>query len=151
VLAVPADSPLAGTAGVDGGLLPDLDLMLLAEGHCLRDQVLDLCPSAGRPGAAHGAHATSLATLTQLVANGFGATLLPATTVGLHLAQAAGGTPGLGIATLASPVPGRTVRLVHRVGAARAEGFGQLAELIRGLVADAGLPVEVLAEPAPLA
>ncbi|MCW2620991.1 MAG: oxyR [Frankiales bacterium] len=147
VLAVPADSPLAGTAGVDGGLLPDLDLMLLAEGHCLRDQVLDLCPGAGRPGAGHGAHATSLATLSQLVAHGFGATLLPSTTVAMHAAQATGAVPGLGIATLAAPVPGRVVRLVHRAGAARADGFAQLAGLLRDQVGEAGLPVEVLPEP----
>jgi LysR family hydrogen peroxide-inducible transcriptional activator len=142
VLALPADSPLAGTADVDSALLPGLELMLLAEGHCLRDQVLELCPRAGRAG--HGAHATSLATLSQLVAHGFGATLLPTTTVAMHAAQASGAAPGLGIATLAAPVPGRTVRLVHRLGAARSDGFLTLAELLRDCVGEAGLPVEVL-------
>jgi LysR family hydrogen peroxide-inducible transcriptional activator len=142
VLAVPADSPLAGTADVDRALLPGLDLMLLAEGHCLRDQVLDLCPGAGRAG--HGAHATSLATLSQLVGHGFGATLLPATSVAMHAAQAGAASPGLGVATLAAPVPGRTVRLAHRAGAARSEAFAQLAALLRDCIGESGLPVEVL-------
>jgi LysR family transcriptional regulator, hydrogen peroxide-inducible genes activator len=145
VLAVTAGSPLAGTSDIDRAMLPELDLMVLADGHCLRDQVLDLCPTAGRPGAGNGAHATSLATLTQLVAHGFGSTLLPATTVALHQAQATAGSPGLGIATLAAPVPGRTVRLVHRTGAVRGPGFLKLAEVIRDLVAGTGLPVQICA------
>ncbi|MFA7323723.1 MAG: LysR substrate-binding domain-containing protein, partial [Candidatus Nanopelagicales bacterium] len=82
VLALPAKSDLAGRIDVDPQILQDLHLLLLDEGHCLRDQALEVCMQAGaRDAGADPARASSLATIVQLVSAGMGATLLPATAV----------------------------------------------------------------------
>ncbi|HVR81060.1 MAG TPA: DNA-binding transcriptional regulator OxyR [Luteimonas sp.] len=76
VLAVPQTHALAKKASLD---LRDLDhqhLLLLEEGHCLRDQALDVCHMAGAD-ERDGFRATSLETLRQMVAAGVGITLLP--------------------------------------------------------------------------
>ena len=74
VLVTPPDHPLAGRTDVPRDVLLDLEVLLLEEGHCLRDQALDLCREV--PG---GTRAAGLPTLVQLVAGGLGVTLLPAT------------------------------------------------------------------------
>jgi LysR family hydrogen peroxide-inducible transcriptional activator len=77
VLAVPAGHPLAATEGpVDVTVLAGENLLLLEEGHCLRDQALAVCQLAGASERA-GFRATSLETLRQMVAAGVGVTLLP--------------------------------------------------------------------------
>ena len=77
VLAVPADHPLAETDGpVDLSVLADEHVLLLEEGHCLRDQALAVCQLAGASERT-GFRATSLETLRQMVAAGVGVTLLP--------------------------------------------------------------------------
>jgi LysR family hydrogen peroxide-inducible transcriptional activator len=60
--------------------LEKLDLLLLADGHCLAQQVMDVCKLAGRPqqGEMGDLQASSLETLLQLVGAGFGCTLVPA-------------------------------------------------------------------------
>ena len=86
-------------------------LLLLADGHCLRDQALDLCHAAARrSGAQADMRATSLETLRHLVAAGFGATLAPA------LAAAAWKDADDRLAALPVDGPGasRRVRLVFR-------------------------------------
>ena len=59
-------------------------LILLEEGHCLRDQALAFCASARRD-ARSGLGATSLATVMQMVANGYGVTLVPQVAVDVEL------------------------------------------------------------------
>ncbi len=75
--------PLNEVEEIDAGTLARLDLLLLADGHCLSDQVAELC---GRPDAAEGEladfRASSLETLLQLVGAGFGCTLVPALAIG---------------------------------------------------------------------
>ena len=83
-------------------------LLTLGEGHCLGDQVLGAC-SMWRPQEVHRG-AGSLGTLSALVANGAGLTLLPETAV---LGECAA-SPGLSILRLASPEPSRRIGLVHR-------------------------------------
>jgi LysR family hydrogen peroxide-inducible transcriptional activator len=76
VLAVPQQHALARRSSLK---LRDLDhqhLLLLEEGHCLRDQALDVCHMAGAD-ERDGFRATSLETLRQMVAAGVGITLLP--------------------------------------------------------------------------
>lgn len=73
VLVAPDDHPLGGRTGIPRDVLRELDLLLLDEGHCLRDQALDVCREAGRTdGAAVTTTAAGLATLVQLVAGGMG-------------------------------------------------------------------------------
>lgn len=77
LLAVPTGHPLTERSGaIDLSVLATEDLLLLEEGHCLRDQALEVCRlSGGRE--RRGFRATSLETLRQMVAAGVGITLLP--------------------------------------------------------------------------
>jgi LysR family hydrogen peroxide-inducible transcriptional activator len=138
VLVVPDSSPYAGRTQLPRSVLTELvPLLLLEEGHCLRDQALDLCRSQGiRDGESRAARATSLATVTQLVAAGLGSTLLPETAVAVETRRAA-----LGVARFASPAPGRRIGLVHRASSARSYEYLQLAQILR--VAVRRLPVRV--------
>jgi LysR family hydrogen peroxide-inducible transcriptional activator len=75
-LAVPRGHPLAVKSPVSRRDLNSSDMVLLEDGHCLRDQTLDICP-ANRRGNIRQFHATSLETLRHLVAAGNGYTLIP--------------------------------------------------------------------------
>ncbi|KXW74467.1 hydrogen peroxide-inducible protein [Mycolicibacterium phlei DSM 43070] len=136
VLAVSADSELAGATDVPIEALRRQPLLLLDEGHCLRDQALEVCALANVQDTGHdAARASSLPTVVQLVAAGMGATLLPATAVPVETRGAA-----LGIATFADPAPGRRVGIVWRAASSRGERFLDLARVIRRAVVDGGLP-----------
>ena len=102
--ALPPDHPLAGRAEVAEADLAR-DILVLADGHCLRDQTLAACGHSGALGGA--LRASSLSTLLNMVAAGYGTTLIP----GL----AAGGAQDAGIVLrkLATPA-GRTVRIAWR-------------------------------------
>ncbi|PIW26104.1 MAG: LysR family transcriptional regulator [Rhodospirillales bacterium CG15_BIG_FIL_POST_REV_8_21_14_020_66_15] len=77
-LALPPDHPLAGGNGpVAADLVDTEDLLLLEDGHCLRDHALAACRRQPAPGRSGAFQATSLYTLVELVAGGFGTTLLP--------------------------------------------------------------------------
>lgn len=80
MLAVPSGHALAGQESLDLDQLDDQHLLLLEEGHCLRDQALDVCRLAGAD-ERDGFRATSLETLRQMVAAGVGITLLPVLSV----------------------------------------------------------------------
>jgi LysR family hydrogen peroxide-inducible transcriptional activator len=136
LLALPAGHRLAGCHGVPHAALAELDLLLLQEGHCLRDQVLDVCRLAGAR-TSHPASATSLTTLTRLVAGGLGTTLLPAT-------AAAEADSSIGLARLAAPAPGRTIGLAFRETDARRELYRQLGEVVARGCRREGLPVHLL-------
>jgi LysR family hydrogen peroxide-inducible transcriptional activator len=83
-------------------------LMLLAEGHCLKDQALAVCHLADT--AALGVSATSLATLVQLVAGRMGSTLVPE----MALASLVDSNPALRRLPLAEPGPHREIAFVVR-------------------------------------
>jgi LysR family hydrogen peroxide-inducible transcriptional activator len=103
------------------------DLLLLEDGHCLRDHVLTACHMEGaRRNAAF--QGTSLHTLVQMVANGLGVTLVP------HMALDAGILRGLDLATipLDETAPPRRIGLVWRRSAARKETFRAVGEVLRG-------------------
>jgi LysR family transcriptional regulator, hydrogen peroxide-inducible genes activator len=76
VLAAPVDHPLASKHNPTRRDLRSDEMVLLEDGHCLRDQTLDICP-ANRRGRVRRFHATSLETLKHLVATGSGYTLMP--------------------------------------------------------------------------
>lgn len=92
VAAAPAGHPLTRLASVDAAALEREELILLEDGHCLRDHALAACRlDAPRPGAGGEAAyaATSLNTLVQMVGSGLGVSLLPAMAVEAGLARAA--------------------------------------------------------------
>lgn len=129
-LAVPSDHPLAGRAAVTSDDLADMDLLLLEEGHCLRQEVLEL---AHRVGAREhtGFQATSLDTLRQMVGSRIGPTLLPA----LYVAAEAAQDPQIAavpvMASATHPQPSRTVGLLWRKRSTRVAEFKELAAFIR--------------------
>jgi LysR family hydrogen peroxide-inducible transcriptional activator len=125
VLALGAAHPLAASARpIAAADLDAVELMLLSEGHCLRDQAIAAC---GRRRGRHSSFgATSLGTLTQMVAAGGGATLLP------ELALATENRRGrLHVRRFARPAPGRTLVLVWRRGSAVETAARRIAEIMR--------------------
>ena len=124
-LAVPASDPdfVAPPVPPD---FPALErLMLLEEGHCLREQALAVCTQV-KPVAMKRFGATSLTTLLQMVANDLGVTLIP------EMAMASAKTiAGLKIVPFAAPAPARSVALFTRRNSMRAEDCAALAEQIR--------------------
>jgi LysR family transcriptional regulator, hydrogen peroxide-inducible genes activator len=125
VLAVPVAHRLARGHGlVTEAALSGEPVVLLEEGHCLRAQALALCDAAGARETGR-VQATSLGTLVQMVANGLGITLLPATS--LEVEARAGS--GIALRAFAAPVPGRRIGLVWRRGSARRAEFRALGEI----------------------
>jgi LysR family hydrogen peroxide-inducible transcriptional activator len=110
--------------------LKGASVLLLDDGHCLRDQVLGLCRRAGATEA--GLRGTSLATLVQMVSASEGVTLLPS--VALPVENRRG---QLRTRPFAGPGPGRTLALAWRRGAALADPLAQVAAVM-GLVAGLG-------------
>jgi len=124
LLAAPTGHPLARRKLLRESELASLPLLLLEDGHCLRDQVLDVCRHAGQAPPAYGDfRASSLGTLIQMVAGGLGITLLPSLAAGV-------GTEDLALVPFRSPAPARTIGLAWRPGSSRRAEFELLAELL---------------------
>jgi LysR family hydrogen peroxide-inducible transcriptional activator len=124
LLAVPADDPRADKRSV---LPKDIDherLILLEEGHCLRDQALAYC-AGDRRNAGIGLGATSLATVMQMVANGFGITLVPQVAADVEVRD-----ERVKLLPFAPPQPGRTIGLVWRRTSPRKVDFVALGQLV---------------------
>jgi len=122
LLAMPQSAPEPDSVRV--GDLRAEKLILLEEGHCLRDQALSLCGAVGT-GAMSRFGATSLTTVIQMVANGYGSTLLPEMAVPVEVRA---DTP-LTLHHLV-PEPSRTIGLLWRASAPRPERFEQLGEVL---------------------
>ena len=103
--------------------LDDETVLLLEDGHCLRDQALEVCKRAGAVESVE-VRATSLPTLVQMVAGGLGVTLLPEAAVPT-LVQKHG---PIALAEFAKPVPGRNIGLAWRTSSGRLREFRLLAE-----------------------
>jgi LysR family hydrogen peroxide-inducible transcriptional activator len=99
-------------------------LILLEEGHCLRDQALAFC-SATSDSAPTSLGATSLATVMQMVANGYGITLVPEVA-----AQAEVHDPRIKLVRFRNPEPARSVGLVWRASSPRKEDFKALGRIV---------------------
>ncbi|MGY0492072.1 LysR substrate-binding domain-containing protein [Streptomyces sp. WG-D5] len=140
VLVTPLDHWLGGREGIPRDALRELNLLLLDEGHCLRDQALDICREAGRDDAPVATTAAGLATLVQLVAGGLGVTLLPRTAESVETSRSSQLLTGY----FADPAPARRVALAMRAGAARSAEYEELAAALR--TALRGLPVRVLGD-----
>jgi LysR family hydrogen peroxide-inducible transcriptional activator len=125
LLAVPAaDDSCAPNALVTPDGIDHKRLILLEEGHCLRNQALAYCSDVRRD-AALGLGATSLATVMQMVASGFGITLLPRVAVEVEVRD-----ERIKLLRFAAPEPGRTVGLAWRRTSPRKADFVALGQLI---------------------
>ena len=127
-LVLRADHPLASRDVVRAEDIPPGSMLLLQDGHCLRDQALDLCQRPfGEAGVMADMRAASLDTLLQMADAGFGLTLMP------HLAVVRDvPLPRRLVARrLAGPHSSRRIRLVHRTGTARRVTLDKLGGIIR--------------------
>jgi LysR family transcriptional regulator, hydrogen peroxide-inducible genes activator len=100
-------------------------LILLEEGHCLRDQALAFCATQPRDSAA-ALGTTSLTTLMQMVANGYGITLLPEIAADLEVRD-----ERVMLKRFAPPEPGRTIGLAWRKTSPRRRDFQALSKAMR--------------------
>lgn len=119
------DDPLANKRALQAEDLDKTNLLLLEDGHCLREHAIEAC-KLRRPEAAAYA-ATSLFTLTQMVRSGLGATLLPAMAVRSGMAEAA----GLKAVPFAPPAPARRIGIAWRRGSGRREEVEAIAAVFK--------------------
>jgi LysR family hydrogen peroxide-inducible transcriptional activator len=136
VLAVPENHPLAARTEVRMEDLADQELLLLEDGHCLRDQALEVCQLTG----AHEQldfHATSMETLRHMVAANTGITLMPTLSVKPPLAN----TDNLVTRPFRDPGPKRTIAMIWRKSSALADFLEELADIF------AAIDPELLAPP----
>lgn len=128
-IAVSNSHPLTQQETINIEELPHEELLLLADGHCLRDQVLDVCHLSTGTTTANTLE-TSMETLLSLVASGNGVTLAPA----LIVASAHGERRGVAIRRDASGRAKRDVRLVSRTSFPRTVLIERLASIIQASV-----------------
>lgn len=126
-LAVPASHALAEHERIKVDDLRGETLLLLEDGHCLRDQALEVC-SRIRVNEAQDYRATSLETLRQMVAAGHGITLLPE----LAAETPVGTARGLRIKPFSRPAPSRTIGAVWRKSTTRAPAIEAIVDVVRG-------------------
>jgi LysR family hydrogen peroxide-inducible transcriptional activator len=126
LLAAPRGHPLAagGRRRVRERQLEGEPVLLLEDGHCLRDQALALCRHAGARESAE-VRASSLTTLVQMVAGGFGVTLIPEGAVPVEVHP----DDQVVLRRFEAPEPTRTLGLLWRKASPRAEAFSELAKL----------------------
>jgi len=133
VLACPPGHPLAESATIPSPRAIEEDLLLLEEGHCLREHALAACHLSMAPGKPGGWQerllATSLTTLVQMVAGGLGVTLLP------EMALDSGILAGTDLVSrsLGVDAPARTIGLGWRASSPRKAEFRLLGEAIRSI------------------
>ncbi len=126
VVAAPVNHPLAGTGPIPQGALKSEDLILLEDGHCLRDQALAAVKIEAPKGEDVFA-ATTLPTLVQMVSSGLGVSFLPQMAVNAGLAD----NPGVVVRPLSEDGPHREIVVAWRSGSSRAAEARLLAEALK--------------------
>jgi len=128
--ALPGNHPLAHEKEAPPSALENDDLILLEDGHCLRDHALAACglkpPKA--TGEEEAFAATSLPTLVQMVGSGLGVSFIPAMAVAAGLTDAA----DVAVLPLKGDHPNREIVVAWRAGSSRAPEGRLLAETLRG-------------------
>jgi LysR family hydrogen peroxide-inducible transcriptional activator len=138
-IAVPANHPWAGRRDVDPAELNDQRLVVLEEGHCLRDETLALCSrDKTREGRQTLLETSTIATMVQLVATDFGVTVLPQSAI-----PSARSTAEIAFADFTAPTPHRDVALLYRKSSAAGELYRSLAHVIATV--SRGMPVLTVA------
>jgi LysR family hydrogen peroxide-inducible transcriptional activator len=126
VLAMKASQANRRQSHASTAMLADDRLLLLEEGHCLRDQALSYCRMV-TPEARESFGASSLTTIVQMVANGYGVTLLPE----MAIASEIHASDGIRLLPFHAPEPRRTIGLAWRKTSPRKRDFIEFAELLR--------------------
>jgi LysR family hydrogen peroxide-inducible transcriptional activator len=135
LLAVPSTDPRPETTKISAEEIDQSRLILLEDGHCLRDQALAFCSTArgratGAAGTAFGA--SSLTTVMQMVAGGYGVTLIPQIAADVERRD-----ERVKFLRMKNPEPGRSIGLVFRRTSPRKADFAALGEVVKESV---GLP-----------
>jgi LysR family hydrogen peroxide-inducible transcriptional activator len=128
----PAAHPLTSRKTINSELLEDENVLLLGQGHCFRDHVLEACPACiPKPGLEgdlpHTVEGSSLETIRHMVVSGLGVTVLPCTAAGAHSYS----QRLLAIRRFRNPVPSRTVALAWRVSFPRPEVIDVINKAVR--------------------
>jgi len=131
VVAVPRRHEWAGRQDIAAQELKTQTMLLLGSGHCLRDQVLAVCPemaqfSDGAQGMQRSFEGSSLETIRHMVAAGLGITVVPASSLG-----APADADLLRYIPFRAPAPDRRIALVWRKSFPRGEAIGALAQALR--------------------
>lgn len=127
---LPAEHPWTQQDSIDNKQLNDKSLLLLGEGHCFRDQVLEACPTMlpGNPDNRYTTvEASSLETIRHMVASGLGVSVLPLSAVENH--RYAEGV--IAVRPFTDPVPTRTVAIAWRATFPRPQAIDVLMDAIR--------------------
>lgn len=127
-VALPPQHPLAAKGTLEIADLENQTLLLLEEGHCLREQALDVCRAVNAR-EREDFRGTSLETLRYMVASGAGITLLPL------LAAARSDPSVVAVRPFAAPAPFRTVGVAWRKASARRAAIEALGDAIRDAMA----------------
>lgn len=124
LLALPKRRKLSGGVRATKELVEQERLLLLEEGHCLRDQALTYC-SLQQVDAVNTFGASSLATIVEMVSAGFGITLLPEMSIGIEERGR-----DIALVRFVEPEPARTIGLVWRSTSPRTKDFEELGRLV---------------------
>lgn len=124
LLAVPKDRHLSGRVRATKELVEKEKLLLLEEGHCLRDQALTYC-DLQQVSAVNTFGASSLSTIVEMVSGGLGITLLPEMSLGIEVRGRE-----FTLVRFAEPEPFRTIGLVWRATSPRKQDFEEFAKLV---------------------
>jgi LysR family hydrogen peroxide-inducible transcriptional activator len=133
VVLLPKDHPLTEHSHINASSLAEHQVLLMGEGHCFRDQVLEACPGlqrAIREKYAQGhtvVEGGSLETLKHMVASGLGITVLPESAAN----EATYGNNALAVRPFESPAPCRSIALAWRVSYPRPEAIDILIDALR--------------------
>ena len=128
VLALPKHHRLAKAKRVKLADLALESLLLLDDGHCLRDQALEVCAMTGA-GEKPGFRATSLETLRHMVSANVGITLMPA----LSVHAPAPNVPGVTLVPFSEPAPHRRIAMIWRRTSALTGFLHQLVPILKGI------------------
>jgi LysR family hydrogen peroxide-inducible transcriptional activator len=124
-VAIPNNHPLAQKSSIKVQDLKGQTLLLLEDGHCLRDQALEVC-SRVDVHEAEDFRATSLETLRHMVVAGLGITLMPE----LAVEPPFGAQRGLTVREFTKPAPTRTVGAVWRKSSTRTSAIGAVCDVV---------------------
>jgi LysR family hydrogen peroxide-inducible transcriptional activator len=132
LLAVPKDDQRPEGTIVSADDIDPARLILLEEGHCLRDQALALC-AGDRREKSFGLGATSLTTVLQMVASGYGVTLLPEVAVEVEARD-----QRVKLLRFATPTPCRTIGLAWRPTSPRKSDFVAFGRIVAAALGGSG-------------
>ena len=125
---VPEGHPWGSRKAVKPSELGEQNLLVLNNGHCFREQVLEACPGQSNTALAEGRAGSSLETIRHMVASGLGVSVLPASALTSRYASKM-----LHTVPFNAPVPSRKVALAWRTSFDRPAAVGAIAEAIRGI------------------